>query len=104
MELLELVLSHYYLGDEGGIGLGMVLDALRDQDNEFWGLFYLAGLGWAMRDDMTTARSDMKIAQMRRKSMAEGKRLPRHWWYFCTDLLTVEQQATMAEYFEHASV
>ncbi len=46
IDLLELTLTHYYLGDKDGSGLGRVLNATREQ-GAFWGWFFLAGLGWA---------------------------------------------------------
>ena len=103
VDYLELVLSHYYLGDHEGIGLASVLRAINENPG-FWGLFYLAGLGWAMRNDMVTARSDMELALIRRKSLAEGRLLARNWWQFCADLLDESKQAQLAEYFEDAQV
>jgi hypothetical protein len=103
VDYLELVLSHYYLGDRDGIGLASVLRAINENPS-FWGQFYLAGLGWAMRDDMVTARSDMELALVRRKSLAEGRKLARTWWQFCADLLDESKQAQLAEYFENAQI
>lgn len=103
IEYLELVLSYYYLGDRDGIGLGSVLNALRETP-QFWGLFYLAGLGWAMRGDLPTARSNLQLAVMRRKSRAEGSRLAHAYWQFCADLLDVTQQQAIVEFFEHADL
>ncbi len=103
VDYLELVLAHYYLGDREGIGLGSVLKALQE-DAGFWGLFFLAGLGWAMRGDLAAARTDMQLAHMRRKSMAEGSKLSNNWWQFCTDLLDEERQQALVGYFENAQV
>lgn len=103
VDYLELVLSRYYLGDPDGVGLASVLSAIKE-DPGFWGLFYLAGLGWAMRGDMVTARTDMQLALMRRKSLAEGRKLSRTWWPFCAELLDTEKQAQLVEYFEDAQI
>ena len=103
VDYLELVLSHYYLGDHDGIGLASVLRAINENPG-FWGLFYLAGLGWAMRNDMVTARSDMELALIRRKSLAEGRLLAHNWWQFCADLLDDSKQTQLAEFFENAQV
>ena len=103
VDYLELVLSHYYLGDHDGIGLASVLRAINENPG-FWGIFYLAGLGWAMRNDMVTARSDMELALIRRKSLAEGRLLARNWWQFCADLLDESKQTQLTEYFEGAQV
>jgi tetratricopeptide (TPR) repeat protein len=103
VDYLELVLSHYYLGDHDGVGLASVLRAI-NEDPGFWGMFYLAGLGWAMRNDMVTARSDMQLALVRRKSLAEGRKLSRTWWQFCADLLDESKQTQLVEYFEDAQI
>jgi len=103
VDYLELVLSRYYLGDHDGIGLASVLRAI-DEDPGFWGLFYLAGLGWAMRNDMAAARLNMQLALLRRKSLAQGRKIPQTWWAFCSELLDSEKQAEMEEYFEDAQI
>ncbi len=103
VDYLELVLSRYYLGDHDGVGLASVLRAI-NEDPGFWGQFYLAGLGWAMRNDLVTARSDMELALVRRKSLAEGRKLARTWWRFCADLLDESKQLQLVEYFEDAQI
>jgi hypothetical protein len=103
VDYLELVLARYYLGDHDGIGLASVLRAI-NEDPGFWGLFYLAGLGWALRNDMTAARSNMQLALVRRKSLAEGRKLSRTWWPFCAELLDENKQAEIREFFEDASI
>jgi len=75
-----------------------------DEDPGFWGLFYLGGLGWAMRNDMTAARADMQLALLRRKSLAQGRKIPHTWWTFCAELLDAEKQAQIKEYFEDAQI
>ncbi len=103
VDYLELVLSRYYLGDHDGIGLASVLRAI-DEDPSFWGLFYLAGLGWAMRNDMTAARMNTQLALLRRKSLAQGRKIPHTWWTFCAELLDGEKQGEIKEYFEDAQI
>ena len=98
----NLYLSHYYLGDHDGVGLASVLRAINDNP-DFWGLFYLAGLGWAMRNDMVTARSDMELALIRRKSLAEGRLLARTWWQFCADLLDELQANAVGRIFRRCA-
>lgn len=100
VDLLELVLAHYFLGDKKGVGLGMTLNTIQEEPEAFWGLYFLAGLGWALRGDMTTARSDLRLAVMRHKSMAQGARLERHWGRIAADLLGPETYAALAEFFE----
>jgi tetratricopeptide (TPR) repeat protein len=103
VDYLELVLSRYYLGDHDGVGLASVLRAI-NEDPGFWGLFYLAGLGWAMRNDMTAARSNLQLALVRRKSLAEGRKLSRTWWPFCAELLDESKQSEIEEFFDDAQV
>lgn len=103
VDYLELVLARFYLGDHDGVGLASVLRAL-DEDPGFWGLFYLAGLGWGMRNDMVAARSNMQLALIRRKSLAEGRKIARTWWPFCAELLDSEKQAQLMEYFDDAQI
>lgn len=103
VDYLELVLARYYLGDHDGVGLASVLRAIKDDPNH-WGLFYLAGLGWAMRNDMVTARADMHVAQSRRKMRGEGVKLSQHWWRFCTELLDTSKLEQLTEFFEDAQV
>lgn len=103
VDYLELVLSRYYLGDHDGVGLASVLRAI-NEDPGFWGLFYLAGLGWAMRNDMTAARSNLQLALVRRKSLAEGRKLSRTWWPFCAELLDENKQNEIREFFDDAQI
>ena len=103
VDLLELTLAHYYLGDREGVGLGRVLNATRDEGG-FWGWFFLAGLGWAMRGDMKAARADFQLAVWRRRSRFEGRRLAANWWQFCTDLLDEATQAQLKEFFDDATL
>lgn len=99
VDYLELVLARYYLGDHEGIGLASVLSAL-DENPDYWGLFYLAGLGQAMRNNMTAARLNIQLALLRRKSVAQGSKLPRSWWTFCAELLDAEKQVQLEEFFD----
>ena len=104
IDILELVLAHYYLGDAEGVGLGSVLDLLRQRESDTWLLFYLAGLGWAVRGDQVAARSNLQLAVMRRKSRAEGKVLDHSWWPFVVDLVEPAKQQTLVEFFENAQI
>jgi hypothetical protein len=95
----ELVLSLYYLGDEDGAGLGVVLNSLNGDGPFSPAQFYLAGLGWAMRGDRSAAHSNFQLAYTRAKSIAMSKALPIIWWRFCQDLLPAETLADYARYF-----
>ena len=99
VDFLELVLTHYYLGDKEGRGLAIVLDDLRQQQDVAFGQLYLAGLGWALRNDRAAAHSNFRLAVMRSKSTASGERLPHFWWMFCTDLLPAATHDEFTQYF-----
>ncbi len=99
----ELVLAHYYLGDHEGTGLASVLHAVR-QGVQTEENFYLAGLGWALRNDMAAAHIDLQMAQMRHKSLAEGRKLGHDLWQLCTDLLDESKQKQLLGYFEDAQI
>jgi tetratricopeptide (TPR) repeat protein len=98
--IMEYVLAHYYLGDPQGKGLEIVLQAMRDQRSVPWVMLFLAGLGWAVRGDLRSARSNLQLAVTQRKSLAEGSRLPKHYWFFTQDVVKPEIAAQLAEFFE----
>ena len=85
--IMELILSRYYLGDPAGEGLSTVLQILNEKGSQYWAFFFLAGLGWAMRDNATSARSNFETAMLQRRSSGEGRRLPIEAWQYCQDLL-----------------
>lgn len=99
-EFAEIVLTFYYLGDPEGRGLGTVLRALQSGGTQSWVLFFLAGLGWLLRDNLNSARLNLALALNRRRAAAEGHLLSPEVWQYCQDLLTPEQQAEISEYFE----
>ena len=74
-------------------------ETIREQDDATYGLFFLAGLGWALRGDMTAAHANLRLALMRSKSTAIGRHLPRQWWPFCTDLVEPPPLDALATYF-----
>lgn len=100
VDFLELVLAHFYLGDKEGHGLAIVLNDLRREQTATSGQLFLAGLGWALRNDRTAAHSNFRLAVIRSKSIASGRLLPRFWWAFCTDLLPATAQEEYARYFD----
>ncbi|HRW47365.1 MAG: hypothetical protein M9936_12490 [Caldilinea sp.] len=99
IDIFEYILAHYYLGDREGRGLALALDTIREQDDAAYGLFFLAGLGWALRGDMTAAHANLRLALMRSKATAIGRHLPRQWWPFCTDLVQPSPLHALATYF-----
>lgn len=100
--VVEYLLAHYYLGDEEGEGLELALRALQEQPSPPWTLFFLAGLGWAVRGDLRTARSNFQLAVTQRKSLAEGKLLPNNYWFFTQDVVKPEHLDSLRRYFEGA--
>jgi tetratricopeptide (TPR) repeat protein len=92
-DFLELVMTHYYLGDKEGRGLASVLGDLQQQQDVAFGQLFLAGLGWALRNDRTAAHSNFRLAVMR----------PHFWWAFCADLLPATEQDEYARYFADAT-
>lgn len=98
-EFAELVLTFYYLGDPEGRGLGGVLRALQSGGAQSWILFFLAGLGWALRNNLATARTNFALALARRRAGAEGHKLSPEVWQYCQELLPPETQAEISEYF-----
>lgn len=100
---LESVLSYYYLGDRSGKGLSRMLNLLK-MTQDSWGTFYLAGLGWAMRDDMPTAKEDMLLAVKLFRANGSGRLLPSDTWLHCQDLLDAEKCDSLKEFFKHATL
>lgn len=100
----EFIMSYYGLGDPQGTGLGMVLRTLREQRVVPWILLMLAGLGWAVRKDYTTAANDLNLAVAQRRAAADGRLLPYHFWWLAQTILDAESQAAVAPYFEQAPV
>jgi hypothetical protein len=97
---IEHVLALYYLGDEKREGLEIVLNAMRERQSEIsWILFFLAGLGWAMRGDFGTTMSNFKLAQSQLKAAAESKVIPNQYWRFLKDLVP-EESARFAAMFD----
>jgi hypothetical protein len=101
--LLEVVLSHYYLGDEAGAGLAIVLETLNIARTN-WGPFFLAGLGWAMRGEIASARQDISVAVRLYRADGIGARLPWESWLVCCDLLSEESCAQVKEFFDDSSL
>jgi hypothetical protein len=62
-------------------------------------LLFLAGLGWMLRGNVKSARTNFALAVARRKANAEGVKLSAEVWQHCQDLLSEEQQAQIIEYF-----
>jgi hypothetical protein len=101
--LFEFALCHYYLGDKHGTGLASVLEVLNVSEVT-WGALYLAGLGWAMRGDMTAALKNMRLAARMFRRDGQGRLLPNESWWFCHDLVEPERLEMLQEFFEDATL
>jgi tetratricopeptide (TPR) repeat protein len=100
---VENVLIRYYLGDTGGNALSAVLRAIREQQRTVpWILFFLAAVGWLLRGDDVSARSNFNLAISQRKASADGAKLPYHLWQMVSDLFSPEIQDQYRSYFEAA--
>lgn len=99
-QFVELVLTFFYLGDREGRGLNAVLQTLQSGGAKSWLLLFLAGLGWALRGNLNSARTNFALAVTRRKAGAEGAKLSVEVWQYCQDLLSEEVQAQLVDYFE----
>ena len=99
--LSEMVLANYYLGDKTAAGLSTVLGVLSENTGQAaWGVYSLAGLGWALRGNVQSAKADMETAMLQRRAGGEGRRLPYSAWQHLTDLADESMQQALAPYFE----
>jgi tetratricopeptide (TPR) repeat protein len=98
--LYETILAAYYLGDPGRAGLTSVLQTLQEKDPQNWALMILAGLGWAIQGNMTSAYSNLGIAMLlRRMTRPGGKHLPEELWPHAQLLLDEDNLREVAPYF-----
>lgn len=96
----EYVLASYYLGDKSTTGLSTVLGILSEDASQHWGIYFLAGLGWAIRGNAQSAKADMETAMLQRRAGGEGRHLPYSAWLYVTDLTDAAMQQQLARYFE----
>jgi len=96
----ELILTHYYLGDKERMGLGNVLRVIQESRRYDWQTLFLAGLGWAIQDNLDNAEANFQVAVNQRRMVGQGKLLPKQVWDYCVDLLNAETQAQVAKYFQ----
>ena len=98
--MMEFILARYYLGDPEGTGLEIVLRGIREQRAPNWAMLFLTGLGWVLRGDMNSARSNLQLAVTQRKSAADGAKLPKHYWFFTKDIAPADKLADLQTYFD----
>lgn len=96
----ELILTHYYLGDQERIGLGNVLRVIQESRRYDWQTLFLAGLGWAIQERLDNAEANFQIAVNQRRMAGQGKLLPKQVWDYVVDLLDATAQATVVKYFD----
>ncbi|MCC6166578.1 MAG: hypothetical protein IT329_05060 [Caldilineaceae bacterium] len=101
--IMEYILAHYYLGDPEAEGLEIILSVLREEPSAPWLIFYLAGIGWALRGDLRAAKSNLQLAVTQRKSIAEGRKLPRQYWFFARDIVPADRQDEIRRFFDDTS-
>ncbi|MEZ4612788.1 MAG: hypothetical protein R2838_21520 [Caldilineaceae bacterium] len=81
--------------------LSTVLGVLSENTGQAaWGVYSLAGLGWAVRGNVKSAKADMETAMLQRRAGGEGRRLPYSAWHHLTDLADAPMQQALAPYFE----
>lgn len=97
--IVEFILAHYFLGDPEARGLELILGVLREQKNLDWIMLYLAGIGWAVRGDYSTAHSNLRLAATQLQWRAEGLGIPRLYWFITQALLPTERHAELQQYF-----
>jgi hypothetical protein len=102
--IMEYVLAHFYLGDPEGVGLEIVLSGIREQQVVPWLLFYLAGIGWTLRDDLRAAKNNLQLAVTQLKSVAEGSKIPKQYWFFAQDIVPAEHLDELRGYFDETGL
>ncbi|MCB0130749.1 MAG: hypothetical protein KDD78_07865 [Caldilineaceae bacterium] len=98
--LMEQLLSRFYLGDPEGKGLSTLLSILNEDTSQYWGVYMLTALGWAMRGNQRNAASNLETAMMQRRANGEGRLLPAESWRYFVDLVSPELQQELARFFE----
>lgn len=96
----EYVLTHYYLGDEERIGLSNILRILQEEQRYDWQTLFLAGLGWAIQEDVDSTMTNFQFSLNQRRTAAMGKRLPYQTWTYCQDLLSATMLEKIKKYFD----
>lgn len=99
VDLMEYILSHYFMGDREGIGLGLMLNLLQRSSHVSSLHFFLTGLGWALRGDPASAHTNFQQALMQTQALALGHRLLAFWWRLCTNLIAKDALPQYAQYF-----
>jgi tetratricopeptide (TPR) repeat protein len=95
----EVLLAFYYLGDPERMGLELGLRLLNETRNPSWAVFFLVGLGWAMRRNLRNARLNFDTSLQQRRMTAQGTEFPEEIMIFVRDLLPADVQAELANYF-----
>ncbi len=96
----DWILAHYYLGDEQRLGLELSLRLLqRSQTGAEPVLLVLAALGWALRQDWNSMRTNLTFAQARYREAMQDALLPELYGRIARDLLPAERFAEIEGYF-----
>ena len=98
-QYLEYFLAAFYMEDRRDGALSVVLEVIQDGESHQWPLFFLAGLGWALRGDINTARADLEVSLLQSRAALDGRLLPYEFWIHLEALLPADMQEQLAEYF-----
>lgn len=97
----DWILAHYYLGDEQRLGLEMALRLLnRPQHEPEPIMLMLAALGWALRGDWPSVRTNLEFSLARYRENLQDVQLPEIYWPIARDLIGEANFAEFAGYFK----
>lgn len=96
---IDLVLTHFYLGDKQRIGLELILRMLNEMESPSWHLLYFAAVGWGLRDNETNMLVNLDHAIDIYRRHAYGRYLPWTLWPTIQDLFSPEMQDKAKAYF-----
>ena len=96
----EMIMSFYYLGDEERMGLELTLRLINESRNPNWSIFFLAGVGQAIHNDMNALHVNMGTAVQQSRIVAEGTHLNPDLRMFIEDLFDEEMQAEFEKYMK----
>ena len=97
----EHILAQYALGDPEAKALESLLSLLRERPaTDNWIIFYLIGIGWIVRGDLTAARANLRLAVTQIKWHADGHAIPALYWFMAQRIIPADHHAEFQTYFE----
>lgn len=97
--IVEQLLAQFFLGDPEAEALETILGVLREQKSVDWLTLLLAALGWTVRGDFNAAQSNLRIAATHIQWHADGRALPRFYWFIAQELVPAEHHELLRPYF-----